>query len=118
MPRSTRSMKKRASDLELIAEKYPDLTVDNNGIFQKLIRKGVGPVPTPGSKVSVLYKGMLLDGTVFDQSALSGGPFSFSVGKGEVIDGWDLVVRTMQKARSDWSLSLQSWLMVRRALAT
>ncbi|HCX96491.1 MAG TPA: peptidylprolyl isomerase, partial [Spirochaetaceae bacterium] len=34
---------------------------------------------------------------VFDQSSLSGGPFSFTVGKGEVIDGWDSVVSTMQK---------------------
>jgi len=54
-------------------------------------------MPSPGSKVSVIYKGMLLDGTVFDQSALSGGPFSFTIGKGEVIDGWDIVVSTMQK---------------------
>jgi peptidylprolyl isomerase len=54
-------------------------------------------MPAPGSKVSVIYKGMLLDGTVFDQSALSGSPFSFTIGQEEVIDGWDLVISTMRK---------------------
>jgi len=88
---------KRDADMALIRQKWPDLKPDDKGIFQKVIRKGFGPLPSPGSKVSVIYKGMLLDGTVFDQSALSGGPFSFTVGKGEVIDGWDLVVSTMQK---------------------
>ena len=54
-------------------------------------------MPAPGSKVSVIYKGMLLDGTVFDQSALSGSPFVFTIGQEEVIDGWDLVISTMRK---------------------
>jgi len=88
---------KRQADLASIAQRWPDFKVDANGIFQKVIRKGFGEMPTAGSKVSVIYKGMLLDGTVFDQSALSGGPFSFTIGKGEVIDGWDMVVSTMQK---------------------
>ncbi|MBP6959040.1 MAG: peptidylprolyl isomerase [Spirochaetia bacterium] len=88
---------KRDSDLELIAQKWPDLQVDENGIFQKIVRKGFGSMPAPGSKVSVIYKGMLLDGTVFDQSALSGSPFAFTIGQGEVIDGWDLVISTMRK---------------------
>jgi peptidylprolyl isomerase len=88
---------KRDSDLELIAQKWPDLQVDENGIFQKIVRKGFGSMPAPGSKVSVIYKGMLLDGTVFDQSALSGSPFSFTIGQEEVIDGWDLVISTMRK---------------------
>jgi peptidylprolyl isomerase len=88
---------KRDSDLELIAQKWPDLQVDENGIFQKIVRKGFGSMPAPGSKVSVIYKGMLLDGTVFDQSALSGSPFLFTIGQEEVIDGWDLVISTMRK---------------------
>jgi len=91
------SKQKRDADLALIAQKWPDLKPDTKGIFQKVIRKGFGPMPQPGNKVSVIYKGMLLDGTVFDQSALSGGPFPFTIGKGEVIDGWDAVVSTMQK---------------------
>lgn len=91
------NQEKKNADLALIAQKWPDFQKDDKGIFQKIIRKGFGDVPRPGSTVSVIYKGMLLDGTVFDQSALSGGPFTFTVGKHEVIEGWDLVVSTMRK---------------------
>lgn len=88
---------KRASDEAFISQKWPDAVKDENGIFQKVIRKGFGEVPQKGSTVSVIYKGMLLDGTVFDQSSLSGAPLSFKVGTGEIIEGWDKVVATMKK---------------------
>lgn len=80
-----------------ILAKYPDAVPDENGIYQKVIRKGFGEPPAKGNTVSVIYKGMLLDGTVFDQSALSGGPLKFKVGSGEIIEGWDKVVSTMRK---------------------
>ncbi len=88
---------KKAADAAGIAAKFPDAVKDADGIYQKVIRKGFGAAPAKGDTVSVIYKGMLLDGTVFDQSALSGGPFKFRVGTGEIIEGWDKVVRTMQK---------------------
>lgn len=88
---------KRASDLEAIRQKWPDLIDDGSGLLQKTIRKGFGEPPRKGDKVSIIYKGMLLDGTVFDQSALSGGPFTFTVGNGEIIEGWERAVATMRK---------------------
>jgi peptidylprolyl isomerase len=88
---------KKAQDRTLIAAKWPDAKADEFGIFQKVIRKGFGEIPEKGNTVSVIYKGMLLDGTVFDQSALSGGPLKFKVGSGEIIEGWDKVVSTMRK---------------------
>ncbi len=58
---------------------------------------GTGAEATPGSLVSVQYVGMLPDGTVFDASAKHGGePFTFPLGAGRVIKGWDQGVAGMK----------------------
>ncbi|MEN6364221.1 MAG: peptidylprolyl isomerase [Rectinema sp.] len=85
------------SDIAAISTKWPDMVRDADGIFSRTIRAGFGEPPRQGATVAVIYKGMLLDGTVFDQSALSGGPFRFKVGVGEVIPGWDKVISAMKK---------------------
>lgn len=50
---------------------------------------GVGPGVKAGDKVKVHYVGTLTDGTVFGSSRSRGQPFSFEIGKGWVIQGWD-----------------------------
>ncbi|MBU2330279.1 FKBP-type peptidyl-prolyl cis-trans isomerase [Patescibacteria group bacterium] len=50
---------------------------------------GTGTEAKKGDTVSVNYVGALPDGTVFDASANHGGPFSFQLGGGQVIAGWD-----------------------------
>lgn len=52
--------------------------------------EGTGAEVAVGSTVNVLYTGMLPDGTVFDASARHGNePFTFTVGQGSVIQGWE-----------------------------
>lgn len=63
--------------------KYQDLVV---GARQK---------PKAGDTVSVHYTGYLLDGTKFDSSVDRGQPFSFTLGAGQVIKGWDEGLATM-----------------------
>lgn len=42
-----------------------------------------------GDTVEVHYKGMLMDGTVFDESYKRGAPFELQLGRGMVIAGWE-----------------------------
>ena len=53
------------------------------------IKTGGGDAVKPGDKVSVNYAGWLTDGVKFDNSYDRGQPFSFTVGAGQVIQGWD-----------------------------
>ena len=57
---------------------------------------GTGPSPQPGQTVKVHYVGTLMDGKQFDSSRDRGQPYSFIIGKGNVIKGWDEGVMTMR----------------------
>ena len=60
-----------------------------SGLRYKIVEKGSGKKAGKGSKVSVHYKGQLLDGTVFDSSYQRNQPIDFTLGIGQVISGWD-----------------------------
>jgi FKBP-type peptidyl-prolyl cis-trans isomerase len=60
------------------------------GLDIKTTQQGTGAAVKAGDTVDVKYTGKLTDGTVFDSTDKHGGqPFSFTVGGGQVIKGWD-----------------------------
>lgn len=67
------------------------------GLKYRDCKVGTGATPKDGDSVTVNYSGYLLDGTKFDSSLNPGRqPFTFTLGMGQVIKGWDEGVATMK----------------------
>lgn len=79
--------KKQAEEaLEKIAAGFEKT---ESGLRYQIIQKGNGPKAEKGKTVSVHYKGMFVDGGVFDSSYKRNQPIDFTLGVGQVIAGWD-----------------------------
>jgi FKBP-type peptidyl-prolyl cis-trans isomerase len=67
-----------------------------HGVTWEVLKEGTGTGPKNGDSVSVHYTGWLEDGTKFDSSVDRNEPFSFRLGKGYVIQGWEEAVATLK----------------------
>ena len=79
--------------------KYSEIESSSNLIDLKVIQKSKKPniiYPKDGYKVTVHYKGMLRNGKIFDNSWEKGKPITFTVGKGSVIKGWDIIIKKIK----------------------
>ena len=72
---------------------YINITEDG-GVKKKILKEGNGQLPTQGNEVHVNYIGRNKDNKIFDQTKDK--PFTFKIGGGQVIKGWDLGVKTMK----------------------
>lgn len=73
-----------------------DFIETESGLMYYDIVEGDGASPEDGQLVIVHYTGWLEDGTQFDSSVERGEPFTFPIGQGGVIAGWDEGVATMK----------------------
>lgn len=73
-----------------------DYTVTPSGLKYRDVKAGTGDQPQKSQLVFVHYTGKLENGRKFDSSRDRGNPFSFRLGVGEVIKGWDEGVATMK----------------------
>jgi peptidylprolyl isomerase len=69
--------------------------VGETGIYYQQLTPGNGTHPQKGQQVKVHYTGKLINGKVFDSSVTRGEPFVFTVGVGQVIEGWDFGIPNM-----------------------
>lgn len=72
------------------------VTTTASGLKYEDIKIGTGESPKRGQRVTVHYTGTLKDGTKFDSSRDRNQPFTFIIGVGQVIKGWDEGVATMK----------------------
>jgi len=65
-------------------------------LHKEILQEGTGAVAQAGDTVSVHYTGTFENGEKFDSSVDRGQPFSFPLGRGFVIQGWDMGVEGMK----------------------
>lgn len=92
-------------DLEIVEKQWPDTLRTYTGLRYIIMAPGdaKGPTPKSGDPVAVAYKGMLLNGKIFDQSA-PGAPLRLRIDRGELIDGWEEAIQKMHKG--------EKWLLI------
>jgi FKBP-type peptidyl-prolyl cis-trans isomerase len=92
-------------DVEYVEKKWPEAKRTYTGLRYIILKPGdtTGARPVNGNEVSVLYKGMLLDGTVFDQSPDEKSPLKIRLGRGNLIEGWEQALQKMHKGEK-WIL--------------
>jgi FKBP-type peptidyl-prolyl cis-trans isomerase FkpA len=78
-----------ASETVITNADIQDMTIEDKKI-------GTGATAEAGKMVSVHYVGTLTNGTKFDSSRDRGTPFTFKLGAGQVIEGWDKGVSGMK----------------------
>ncbi|WP_415908915.1 FKBP-type peptidyl-prolyl cis-trans isomerase [Oleiharenicola sp. Vm1] len=93
-------------DLEVVENRWPNAKKTSTGLRYIVLKEGDqnSPMPQPGDRAAVLYKGMLLDGTVFDQSVDPAHAFRPRVGRDELIPAWDQALTRMHKG--------EKWLLI------
>jgi peptidylprolyl isomerase len=68
-----------------------------SGLKYVIISQGSGNNPKPGDVVAVNYSAFLSNGTKFDSSVERDEPLIFTVGRGQVIKGWDEAIVLLKK---------------------
>jgi FKBP-type peptidyl-prolyl cis-trans isomerase len=76
-----------------------------SGLQYKIIKEGTGKSPQKSDKVTVNYRGTLINGTEFDSSYKRGQPATFGVDK--VIKGWTEALQLMKEG-AQWTLYIPS----------
>lgn len=86
----------KALDETVPVSQNTSVEADKTGLKVEDLKVGTGAEAVNGKKVTVNYTGTLTDGKKFDSSYDRNTPFDFTLGAGEVIQGWDMGVAGMK----------------------
>jgi FKBP-type peptidyl-prolyl cis-trans isomerase FklB len=98
---TARQHREEGSDFLTANAEKPGVVTLPSGVQYKVIRKGTGKTPGPSDKVTVHYRGTLINGQEFDSSYRKGEPASFRVNG--VIKGWAEALQLMKEG-ARWQL--------------
>ena len=87
--KADRIEKEKENELKILKDLSKGFSKTSSGLLYKFEKENNTHKPSNGNRVKVHYKGMLLDGTVFDSSFKRNQPIEFTLGVGQVIKGWD-----------------------------
>ena len=87
--KADRIKKEKEKEHKMLKDLSKGFSKTSSGLLYKFEKENNSHKPSNGNKVKVHYKGMLLDGTVFDSSFKRNQPIEFTLGVGQVIKGWD-----------------------------
>ena len=87
--KANRIKKEKEKELKMLKDLSKGFSKTTSGLLYKFEKENNSQKPSNGNKVKVHYKGMLLDGTVFDSSFKRNQPIEFTLGIGQAIKGWD-----------------------------
>jgi FKBP-type peptidyl-prolyl cis-trans isomerase len=101
-----RAEKRKAQEDQMLQDYFAKnnikATKTPSGLYYTIQKEGTGEKAKPGQKVSMGYIGKTLEGKVFDRNVddnfqPKGSPFTFTLGAGQVIKGWDEGIALLKK---------------------
>lgn len=93
--------KKKGDEFLAANKNKPGVQTTASGLQYKVIKEGTGPIPNEKSQLTVHYKGMLIDGKVFDSSYDRNQPYQLTIS--QVVPGWQEALKLMKEG-SKWEL--------------
>ncbi len=89
---SSTSSEPSIEDTEFASSLGVDLAASTktaSGLYYRDLAVGTGALVQAGTRVNVRYAGYFTNGQMFDQRTAAQAPLTFTVGAGQVIEGWD-----------------------------
>jgi FKBP-type peptidyl-prolyl cis-trans isomerase FkpA len=91
MDAEARTLESYMKEKEIAANAEPE------GYFIIRHSEGKGELITPGTTVQINYAGRFLNGNLFDSNVDKGKPYTFTIGAGSVIAGWELAFQKLKQ---------------------